>query len=272
VASKKKSHRDKLNEMLRKAASERVVREQARAAELAEKGKELWPMLLGTEREAQIGEFFGRWTPDSVIERWRVELAAYGINASTAVQRIPVSLKGRSKHLGGHPPSGAAWWPKCKLVRLRSFVLQWLEENPDLLFVPDAVMRPGMVSESSGLATTVASLAEVAEDPQRVGAVLISASLFPRVVNSRRYLDWKLERWFGLLLYNWMLKVVHTRWHYACSDALPLQHDGFGGEIEDMERLIGVLAHEHARVLHTYVPVCVKFVDEQPLPTMRLVE
>lgn len=268
---KRGNARAELARALEKARIEREVREKAHAAEMAEKGNVLWPMFLGGEREPMIVEFFGQWTPERVLAVWRAELAAYGLDAATVVYRILVSRRGRSKVAGGHPPSGTAWWRRTKLMRLQTAVVQWLEENPELLFVPDTAMRPGMVSERKGLAQTVESLGEVPDDPQRIGAVLISASLFSRFVSSRGFLDWKLDRWVGKLLYNWMLRFAEPSWHHASAETLPLSHDGFGADIQAMEQLIGILALEHARVLHAYVPVCVKFVDEEPPPLLRLI-
>lgn len=261
-----------------RARDERRVRERAERADRAVK---YWPRFVGTPAEEGINEFMRYWTPERVLERWRNEVAALGIDPSKVVQEIEVYNPRFADEKYRFDPWPfrlfVAWWPKDQLqarrTRLQDFVDRLTFEDNRWASgrsLPDGFLDDGPAGSFGpvkGPRYTVEHLVDAKGDPDCNGAVLLCASMFSRAESSRGH--YPHDTWphisIVVTLLDWVRRTQDCRWHDACTDTLP-SHDGDRIAITSMDILLQVLALEHAHVLHSTVPVVVRFMAS-PAPT-----
>ncbi|SEM47962.1 hypothetical protein SAMN05518845_12732 [Variovorax sp. YR750] len=123
---------------------------------------------------------------------------------------------------------------------------------------------------------TLTHLWTVKDAPDKVAAVLISASLFSRF-ESRRAL--KPERWPHWLSVEslqewayacWREPGTQWGWHYACTSVLPYESPDYIYTIDSMAALARYIAEEHAALLLQYRPVIINYMADSK-PTLRAI-
>lgn len=95
---------------------------------------------------------------------------------------------------------------------------------------------------------TLDHLWAVKDDPDKVAAVLISGSLFPRFESSRKHRSDKWPHYMSIeALQDWAYSCwrapgTQWGWHYASTSVLPYQSWDYVYMIDSMEALIRYLA------------------------------
>jgi hypothetical protein len=127
---------------------------------------------------------------------------------------------------------------------------------------------------SQGEFQTLKLLHKHRNNPHKVAAIFICASLFTRVESPRRNYP---ETWPKAPCVKALLDAAYAvwregseGWHHACTQVLPYMSDDYCYGLESLHALIRYLAEEHAAVLLNYTPTELVFVSKRS-PSVRSV-
>ena len=165
-----------------------------------------------------------------------------------------------------------SWWPTKDFEVLRGNIHRHFERFPG----SKGPVHPDTTNVLKGELETLEHLWCVRDDPNKVAAVLVSASLFSRLESSRKHKPdtWphflSLEKLQGWAYSCWRAPGARRSWHYASTSALPFQSHDYVYKIDTMEALVRYLAEEHAALLLKYRPVVINYVSDTK-PALRAI-
>jgi len=215
------------------------------------------------EREQVTEKFLRGWTPKSIFEEWRREVTALGINPQHVVQDLWIGFapwSGEEVQSSDGMPL-VEWWPKAEVQTRRQALQDYMNgiKDPSRGFPAYLVSYVG----TKGPRHTIEHLIEAGDDVEKVAAVLIAASLFPRMKASRR--TYPREEWplweASSKLGDLVTQTMPCHWGHTCTSTLPEHEREDGIVIKEMSAFIRFFAVEHAKVLHQWTPVVIGFND-----------
>lgn len=212
-----------------------------------------WGKQFHLEEKAFVGDRC--WS--DVFQIWQQRMEDFAVELEPLFTVIQV-------HDPSHPTgrlSVPAWWAAHDISEQHKELQRYFDKHPGTLG-PIGEAAPGL----KGQQQTIEYLWEARGDPERVAAILISASLFSRMGSARRHYPqgWPPFRYVETLQ-EWASTQAapgarFRGWHYSCTDVLPAINQDWDIHIETLHGLVRYLAEEHSMALLQYRPVVVEFV------------
>jgi hypothetical protein len=211
-----------------------------------------WQDKLDRERE----EFARYWDWQRVVRSWRTRIEELGITLDPLF--LPIHVCDPGNPIGRE--SDISWWPTNAVREQQKELQKFYDRHPGRIGPIH-----GYRETRKGELETANYLYECRNDPQGVIAVLIMASLFPRMESSRRsYPETWPKHWCVDTLRrqaNEYLEKIGLQygWHYSCTDVIPYRNNDYDYDIREFDGLIRYLAEEHAALFHAYRLVVIEF-------------
>jgi hypothetical protein len=204
------------------------------------------------DRMQLVSTFLQGWSLERLLRHWLDEVSDLGLSLRSLVQTVPIFARTAAQEQGEVRERRLEWWPRSSVELLR----RSLEER---------AAEPALSAlETSGQSQTVEYLLEAAGDPERTAAVLLSASLFKRIESART--AYPRDAWPHFSIAQTLLRQLRAqynyRWDATCTATLPAHDVEAGLVITSMEQFVRFLAVEHARVLHRWAPVQIRWAEE----------
>ncbi len=218
-------------------------------------------MFIKRERlESLLDELADLYNWEDVFQAWKKELYNNGISLGSLFTEMDI-----------YDP---------EYPTEREPALTWLSKETPIVNKQTEVQRHfyhfpgtyGPINEGilKGENQTLTYLLEDKDNIENIAAILISASIFPHVANSRRYYypdDWPdryfVEKICRKIVSQWN-SGSYRPWHYLCTDVLPTFYR-FSDEdckAETLLEFISYIAEGHAALFHQYRLVIVNYVPK----------
>jgi hypothetical protein len=213
------------------------------------------------QREKARADFVAHWDWPRVFQHWTRHIT----EANQVIQPLFSVVEA---HDPMHPfgrITRHSWWPVRDFEKLRQELQYWYFQHPGTV----GPIHPHS-DQRAGEAASLSILADYNQDVERIAAVLIAGSLFPRMGSRRaRYPDFWPPRHAVEALSEWVCKVLNWHnledgWHPSCTSVIPYQSHDYDYQIETMESLVRYLAEEHIGLLLRYRPVVINFINQAP--------
>lgn len=209
----------------------------------------------------EVEEFADGWSWDRVLRHWQRRVKEFATPLSplfTTVRVLdPANPVGRETAL--------SWWPSEAIVELHASCQRHFDRYPGTV----GAIHPDQINQRQGELATLDYLWEHRDNSEKVVAILIAASLWPRLYSSRsnRPESWPPHRCVAVLdqwaLECWQGKGAGFGWHYLSTEVVPFRAADYDYKIESMGALVRYLAEEHAALLLTHRPVAIEFVPQR---------
>lgn len=215
-------------------------------------------LLLEDESSRETREFCGDWTWAHVFARWQEGMIAQISPAGRLIRPLRLHDSGDPKR-----PIQTHWWPRQRMLEQQVEWQRELNEHPGTDFADYRPKRTTLRGEQ----TTLKHLLACKGNVELVGATLIAASLYSRVV-SHRY-RYPRATWPPLYcikpLYDWAYTTVarlrgspFSGWSHGCSNVLPI-HLNDSNTISTMDGLVEHVIVEHTRLFREFQAVKLVF-------------
>jgi hypothetical protein len=200
------------------------------------------------------------WNWGKVLACWRSEINDSGIFVDDLFTT-------KNLHDPAHPTGRAGWmlwWPADEVDTLHMHYQSVLDRHPGAAedFMPNPCTK--------GEICSLSYLWDEKSDPDRLAAVLLAASLFPRLYgrgNNYPASNWPAAADVGMLASwvwtAWQGSYAERGWHPLCTTVLPYKRADRHHELPSMEALVRYLATEHAILLMKYRPIRFEFTPER---------
>lgn len=213
-------------------------------------------------QEPAPGSLFPAW--DVIVTGWRERLEDFAVDLDALFTDVrildPDNPVGR--------PFELSWWPKSQLRRLHIALQAYFDQWPGT----NGSIHPNERYIRKGPIETLEYLWAVQGSPSLICALLVAASLFPRLHSSRRNHQYALEYWPPYRVVKELDTLARAQltqsdtlefhpWFDSCTEVLPLQNDDELYRLETSSALINYLAEEHAAALLSMRPIRVVFSD-----------
>lgn len=216
---------------------------------LTSKHIEPWRVRLNHE----FKRFMDGWNWEDVYRTWGIRLGDFGVS----VEKLFSELQVHDPH---NPIGRDEYLTWCPVDSICEYHLE-LQRHYDRL--PGTFGPLETYIQRKGEQHTLDYLWKFKDQPDKVAAVLIAASLFYRTESTRkRYPDtWPSQycvRQLAVLALSQFGK-ARFPWHYSCTKVLPFSSYDWEYTIADIGGLVRFLAEEHAAVLLKYQPLVILF-------------
>ena len=213
-----------------------------------------------SQHDKEIEAFVESWDWPEVTFSWKRRLEDFSVDIANIFTYIHVY---DSSNPCGRKPQ-LTWCNSHDIRELQLELQEHFDKHPGTVGPAD----PDCNSIRKGEYQTLEYLWEFEDSEEMLCAVLVSASLFPRMHSSRRHYphdNWPpyycvnvLDEWAKEKLYE---SKKFYDWHYSCTDVIPrhnMNHD-YVYVIESLGGIIQYLAEEHAALLSSIKPVQIIF-------------
>lgn len=201
------------------------------------------------------------YTWESIYWRWSLTLERFNVDLNNIFEEVRVF---DPEARGGEPRY--AWWPTKHIQEMRKRL------NDHFARWPGTLGPLNHWEDRKGPADTLILLTQVQNNPEGVCALFLLASLFARIHSSRgRYVheNWphaELVRELDAMAASKWEQIVgmpFPRWHYTCTDVIPIHYEDLQYTIKSIGGLIRYLGEEHAALLCSVKPVRVVYADSR---------
>jgi len=207
------------------------------------------------KRQARLDEYLKGTDWSHIYIQWKRIIENFGIDVEPVF--LDIEIKDEPSH--GRDPE-LSWWPKNKLAVTKERLLDHLKSYP-------GTRGPIHLYEfNQGELETLEYLWEVKDDPERVCALLICASLFSRMRSGRGHYpsgDWPpfmvIKELYQWAEDKWKSDETYGSWNHACTDVIPAYNCDEDYKIERVDALVRFLAEEHCKLLCYFQPVRIVF-------------
>lgn len=200
-----------------------------------------------------MGKFMEGWDWERIYHTWDMRLSDFGVSPKPLFKKINV-------HDPKYPtdrPHSLTW---CSIKAIPGYHLE-LQRHYDLL--PGTIGPIRNYSHRKGEFVTLEYLWEYREQPQKVAAILISASLFYRLESTRKRYSklWPSQHCVHQIANLALAKYNQEQfpWHYSSTEVLPFSRPDWEHKITDINGVVRFLAEEHASILSKYQPMVIYF-------------
>lgn len=234
--------------------------------------RRLDPGQRGNQKE--IENFIQGWSWKRVYQAWLERLGNFSVflnplftevwvhDPKFPTERENLLVWGRGFPTG-YADVAVSWWQPESISQRQKELQRRLNDFPGVIshIHPDS-LRTGEID-------TLCYLWEHKEEPEKIAAILIAASLFSRIHSSRK--SYPNDKWSPLdcvaVLSNWAYEKwfdgeIGFGWHCCCTEVLPTTSWDYSYKLDSMDALVRYLAEEHASVLSRYKPVAIQFKPE----------
>jgi hypothetical protein len=210
-------------------------------------------------RLREVEEFRGDWDWSRVCLHWKSRLEDFAIDPLNLFVEVSV-------HDPAYPTDRSpelAWWPAQRIRERHEYVQQHFLQWPGTR----GPIHPD--NQRKGELDTLSYLYEFKRNAENAAAVLIAASLFPRLRSSRRSFPadtWPpfrcVEAVETMAYRQWQGESAGLAWTDTCTVVLPHISNDWDYPIKNLSALIRYVAEEHAAVFSQWRPVVVNFSAE----------
>lgn len=238
------------------------------------------------KRNQEIREFTEGWSWERVFETWLERLSDFSVSIVpffTEIQihdpELPID---NDIHIQSYVPSWDMMWIYEKdYFRSNEYPkLSWWQTNSVFTLhkqLQDHLDRyPGTIGPihpynfRKGEIETLYYLWEYRQEPEKIAAILIAASLFSRLKSRRTtYPDknWPPKHCVNVLWHwaydKWSEEKTNCGWNDLCTEVLPEENADYVYKFDNMYALVRFLAEEHALLLINYRPITIQFKSER---------
>lgn len=190
-----------------------------------------------------------------VYRTWKSEIESFNIDFVDFFQEILIEIP-----TGNDRKPELTWLERGTTERHKENLVAHLKEYPNTIGPIHSLEL------NKGELNTIMSMWEVRDNPEKLAALLICASLFCRTKSSRG--NYPIENWplhsevkevYEVAEDIWKRMTNSYNWHHSCYDVIPVQSDDYDFKIESISALISYLAIEHCKLASKYQPVRIVF-------------
>src|SRR5215210_6452697 len=207
------------------------------------------------QQEVLIQEFVDGWSWEQVVSSWLSRISESPVSLDPLFTRIeihdPAAPVGRDHEL--------SWWPASSVPKMYLRLQDHMNKFPGTV----GPVHPDYYHTRSGELETIRMLWEGQGNNHEVCTILISASLFSRMHNSRGI--YPRDCWPPYTCVSALDQWANdasggvTAWHHACTQVIPEELPDHDCKIETLGELVNYLAEEYAAIISRYTAVIVDF-------------